>query len=106
MRYLLILVLASMIGCASPTGLYKFNYIDQASSAGFSYQRQFDGKVYVCVGEDQAQAYVVEGYTQKWLKVSRLNSSLYPILIVGGDSVLTDTQFCLPLKEFNKLYGS
>lgn len=85
--------------------MYKFNYIDQAASAGFSYQRQLEGAVYVCVDEDKAQAYVMEKNKQRWLKVYTSNSRMYPILLVDQECILTDTQFCVPLEEFNRLYG-
>ena len=105
MRYLIaVLFTGLLIGCANTPNMHEFNYIDQASSAGFSYERQFEGEVFVCVDGGQAQAYVIEGNTQKWLRVTRTDP-LYPVLITEQKGRLTDTQFCLPLKEFNELYG-
>ena len=57
MKYLTILLALLLISCANAPDLYKFNYIDQAASAGFSYQRQLEGDVFVCVDEDKAQAW-------------------------------------------------
>lgn len=85
--------------------LYRFNCIDNAASAGYSYKRQVGGDVYVCVDGDHAQAYVVENQKQKWLTVHVDHGTHLLVLIVDWYPELDDIQFCVTLEEFNNLYG-